>query len=74
MQGIAGTLELFHLSTIEFQKVVGEVTGTAVAVFQRIDQAAYKLPIEGRVSEDTDTLMVFGLDHLVSEQEAVRRK
>lgn len=70
MQGIAGTLELFHRSTVEFQKVVGEVTGHPVAAFQRIDQAGYKLPIDERVLQDTDTLMVFGLDHLVSEQEA----
>src|SRR5437588_5974296 len=70
MQGIAGTLELFHRSTLSFQKVVSEVTGHPVAVFQRIDQAGYKLPIDERVLQDTDTLMVFGLDHLVSEQEA----
>ena len=39
-------------------------------MFQRIDQAGYKLPIDERVLADTDTLMVFGLDHLVAEQEA----
>src|SRR5437773_2930748 len=27
LQGIAGTLELFHRSTLAFQRVVGEVTG-----------------------------------------------
>ena len=70
LQGIAGTLELFHRSTLDFQKVVGEVTGHPVAVFQRIDQAGYKLPIDERILADTDTLLVFGLDHLVSEQEA----
>ena len=70
MQGIAGTLELFHRSTIAFQKIVGEVTGHPVAVYQRIDQAGYKVLINERVLDDTDTLMVFGLDHLVSEQEA----
>jgi len=70
LQGIAGTLELFHRSTLSFQEVVGEVTGQPVAVFQRIDQAGYKLPMDERVLQDTDTLMVFGLDHLVSEQEA----
>jgi hypothetical protein len=70
LQGIAGTLELFHRSTLAFQKVAGEVTEHPVAVFQRIDQAGYKLPIDERVLADTDTLMVFGLDHLVSEQEA----
>ena len=69
-QGIAGTLELFHRSTLSFQELVSEVTGHPVAVFQRIDQAGYKLPIDERVLDDTDTLMVFGLDHLVSEQEA----
>jgi hypothetical protein len=70
LQGIAGTLELFHRSTLSFQKVVCEVTTQQVAVFQRIDQAGYKLPIDERILQDTDTLMVFGLDHLVSEQEA----
>src|SRR5438874_6457146 len=70
LQGIAGTLELFHRSTLAFQKAAGEVTGHPMAVFQRIDQAGYKLPIDERILADTDTLMVFGLDHLVSEQEA----
>lgn len=72
LQGIAGTLELFHRSTLAFQKVAGEITGHPVAVFQRIDQAGYKLPIDERILADTDTLMVFGLDHLVSEQEAAQ--
>ena len=70
LQGIAGTLELFHRSTLAFQNVAGEATGHPVAVFQRIDQAGYKLSIDERILADTDTLMVFGLDHLVSEQEA----
>lgn len=70
LQGIAGTLELFHRSTLSFQELAGEVTGHPVAVFQRIDQAGYKLPIDERILADTDTLMVFGLDHLISEQEA----
>src|SRR3954453_16346557 len=70
LQGIAGTLELFHRSTLAFQRIVGEATGQPVAVFQRIDQAGYKIPIDDRILADTDTLMVFGLDHLISEQEA----
>ena len=69
-QGIAGTLELFHRSTLSFQKLAGEATGHPVAVFQRIDQAGYKLLIDERILADTDTLMVFGLDHLPAEQEA----
>ena len=48
----------------------GRPPGHPVAVFQRIDQAGYKLPIDERILADTDTLMVFGLDHLLSEQEA----
>ncbi|MFZ1179317.1 MAG: hypothetical protein WAO15_24285 [Mycobacterium sp.] len=70
LQGIAGTLELFHRSTLAFQDLAGEATGHRVAVFQRIDQAGYQLLIDERVLADTDTLMVFGLDHLVGEEEA----
>jgi hypothetical protein len=70
LQGIAGTLELFHLSLVRFQTVVGEVTGHPVAVYQRIDQAGQRLPLDERVLADTDTLMVFGLDHMLTEQEA----
>jgi hypothetical protein len=70
LQGIAGTLELFHRSALSFQKIAGEATGHPVAVFQRVDQAGYPLPIDERILADTDTLLVFGLDHLPSEQEA----
>src|SRR3954447_14218260 len=70
LQGIAGTLELFHMSIVRFQEVVGAVTGSAVAVFQRIDQAGQRLPLDERILGDTDTLMVFGLDHMLTEQEA----
>lgn len=70
LQGIAGTLELFHWSTLSFQQIAGEATSHPVAVFQRIDQAGFKLPIDERILADTDTLMVFGLDHVLSEQEA----
>jgi len=70
LQGIAGTLELFHLSLLRFQQTVGELTGHPVAVYQRVDQAGQKLPIDAGILDDTDTLMVFGLDHLVTEQEA----
>jgi hypothetical protein len=65
LQGIAGTLELFHRSTLAFQALAEEATGHPVAVFQPIDQAGYKLPIDERVLADTDTLMVFGLDHIL---------
>src|SRR5438132_10772177 len=71
LQGIAGTLELFHRSTLSFQQIAGEATGRPVTVFQRIDQAGFTQPIDERILADADTLMVFGLDHILSEQEAV---
>jgi hypothetical protein len=74
LQGIAGTLELFHLSLVSFQNAIGEATGQPVAVYQRIDQAGQRLPIDEHILADTDTLMVFGLDHLVTEQEASREE
>src|SRR3954470_13160139 len=70
LQGIAGTLELFHLSIVRFQEVIGAVTGHPVSVYQRIDQAGQRLPLDERVLDDTDTMMIFGLDHMVTEQEA----
>jgi hypothetical protein len=70
LQGISGTLELFHVSTLSFQRIAEEVTGHPVAVFQRIDQAGFRQPIDERLLADCDTLMVFGLDHLPSEQHA----
>ena len=70
LQGIAGTLELFHRSTLAFQEVAQAATGHPAAVFQRIDQAGYKLPIDERILDDCDTLMVFGLDHLLAQEEA----
>lgn len=70
LQGIAGTLELFHRSTLAFQELAGDATGHPVAVFQRIDQAGYRQLIDERILDDTDTLLVFGLDHLVGEEQA----
>jgi hypothetical protein len=70
LQGIDGTLELFHRSTLSFQRIAGEATGHPVAVFQRVDQAGFRLPIDEQILADADTLMVFGLDHLPAEQEA----
>ena len=71
LQGVAGTLELFHRSTLNFQKLAEEATDHPVAVFQRIDQAGYKLLIDERILADCDTLLVFGLDHLLGEEEAM---
>ena len=70
LQGIAGTLELFHLSIVRFQNVVAEATGHPVMDYQRVDQAGQRLPLDDRVLADTDVLMVFGLDHLAMEEKA----
>ena len=74
LQGIAGTLELFHRSTLAFQQVVGEMTGHPVAVYQRIDQAGYKLPFDERVLADTDTLMVSAWTTSYPSRKPGRRK
>ena len=63
------TLELFHRSALSFQQIAGEATGHPVAVFQRIDQAGQPL-IDERILADSDTLLVFGLYDILSEQEA----
>jgi len=67
-QGIGGALELFFWAWVPFQTLVGEVTGFPVPVFQRIDQAGFALPLDGRVLGDCDTLFLFGLDHNVTGQ------
>ena len=53
-----------------FQQCVTELTGHTVPVFQRVDQAGYHLPLDERTLADADTLLVFGLDHNVTQQEA----
>ena len=40
-QGIAGSLELFFWAWVKFQRLVGEVTGHGVPMFQRVDQAGF---------------------------------
>jgi hypothetical protein len=70
LQGIAGTLELFHISALSFQRIAEEETGHPVAVFQRVDQAGFRQPIDERILADCDTLMVFGLDHLAGDEAA----
>lgn len=69
-QGIAGSLELFFWAWIPFQTLVGNVTGYSVPVFQRVDQAGFRLPLDERVLDDTDVLFIFGLDHNVTGQVA----
>jgi len=67
-QNIAGGLELFFWAWVRFQEVVESVTGFAVPMFQRVDQAGFELPLDERVLADCDTLLLFGLDHSITEQ------
>lgn len=69
-QGVAGALELFFRAWLPFQQSVAEATGHVVPVYQRIDHAGYELPLDERVLDDTDTLMVWGLDSMGTRQEA----
>jgi hypothetical protein len=68
-QGVAGSLELFFRAWLPFQNVVAESTGHSIPVYQRVDQAGYHLPLDERVLEDTDTLMLWGLDSMGTAQE-----
>jgi hypothetical protein len=61
LQGIAGALELFHLSLLKFQSLVGEVTEHPVAVYQRIDQAGQRLPLDERVLSESRQFDSFSL-------------
>ena len=69
-QGIAGSLELFFWAWVPFQQFAEEVTGHPVPVYQRVDQAGFRTPLDERVLADTDVLLVFGLDHMVTGQDA----
>ncbi|HUR07586.1 MAG TPA: hypothetical protein VM347_33940 [Nonomuraea sp.] len=68
-QGIAGSLELFFWGWAPFQQFTQEATGHPVPVYQRIDQAGFPTPLDERVLADTDTLLLFGLDHAITGQE-----
>ncbi|WP_231510087.1 hypothetical protein [Streptosporangium roseum] len=69
-QGIAGGLELFFWGWLPFQQFVQETTGHPVPVYQRVDQAGFFTPLDERVLADTDTLFVWGLDHMITGQDA----
>jgi hypothetical protein len=73
-QGISGALELFFWAFAPYQEFTGEVTGNPVPVFQRIDHAGFKLPLDERVLADVDTLLVFGLDHNITGQDPTQEE
>jgi hypothetical protein len=68
LQGIDGGLEIFFRAWMPFQEVITQVTGHPVPVYQRVDQAGTRLPLDERVFADADTVFVFGLDHTVTNQ------
>ncbi|ACZ87399.1 hypothetical protein [Streptosporangium roseum] len=69
-QGVAGGLELFFWGWLPFQQFTHETTGHPVPVYQRVDQAGFHTPLDERVLADTDTLFVWGLDHMITGQDA----
>jgi hypothetical protein len=69
-QGIAGTLELFFQAWEPFQSLVEEKTTESMPMYQRVDHMGKFLPIDERILADTDALLVFGLDHNVTNQAA----
>lgn len=39
-------------------------------VYQRIDEAGQRLSVDKEVHGDADTMVIFGMDHMITEQEA----
>ncbi|HET6613554.1 MAG TPA: hypothetical protein VFG83_16260 [Kofleriaceae bacterium] len=70
LQGIDGGLELFFRAWVPFQELLWEITGHEVPVYQRVDQAGVRQQLDEGVLADTDTLFLFGLDHMVTNQTA----
>jgi hypothetical protein len=51
-----------------FRKFMGEATGQAVPLLQRVDKSGNSQALDERVLADTDTLVVISLDHLRTKQ------
>ncbi len=68
LQGIDGTLELFFRDWELFATIAGEASGFPVPFYQRIDQRGHFTPLDGRLLDQTDTLLVFSLDHQRTQQ------
>lgn len=69
-RGIAGVLEVGFRNWERFQEVIAEVTGFSVPIYQRIDQAGRELLLDERILADTDTMLVWGIDHSATQQVA----
>lgn len=70
LQGIDGTLELFFRDWELFQAITQELTGYPVPLIQRMDARGRQHLVDRQMLDDTDTLLVFSLDHQRTEQQA----
>jgi hypothetical protein len=68
MQGIDGTLELFHRDWEPFREMVSELSGHPVPYFERIDIRGHSFAIDDRMLADVDTLLLISLDHQLTNQ------
>ena len=68
MQGIDGTLELFHRDWEPFREMVSDLSGHPVPYFERIDPAGHSFTIDDRMLSDVDTLLLLSLDHQLTNQ------
>jgi hypothetical protein len=68
MQGIDGTLELFHRDWEPFREKVSEISGHPVPYFERVDQGGHSFKIDDRMLADVDTLLLLSLDHQLTNQ------
>lgn len=70
LQGIDGTLELFFRDWELFATIAAEASGFPVPFYQRIDPRGHFNPLDERILDQTDTLLVFSLDHQRTQQVA----
>jgi len=68
MQGIDGTLELFHRDWEPFREMVSELSEHPVPYFERIDLGGHSFTIDDRMLSDVDTLLLISLDHQLTNQ------
>jgi hypothetical protein len=68
MQGIDGTLELFHRDWEPFREMVSEISGHPVPYFERTDIRGHSFTLDDRMLSDVDTLLLISLDHQLTNQ------
>src|SRR5260370_16946962 len=61
LQGIAGTLELFHLSLLRFQSLVGGITEHPAAVYPLLNHPPHNPPLDETLLQHTHTLIASSL-------------